>query len=75
MAICIARATPHARAIAIVVLLCVVFSAGRVIAQSAGLEKIQHIIVIYQRIGASTVCTASSLGQMASRMRVNAFGR
>src|SRR5919204_4495355 len=50
MAIRIARATPtcNARAIAIVALLCVVFSAGRVIAQSAGLKKIQHIIVIYQ---------------------------
>src|ERR671923_2951906 len=50
MAIRIARATPacNARPIAIVALLCVVFSAGRVIAQSAGLEKIQHIIVIYQ---------------------------
>ena len=50
MAICIARATPtcNARAMTIVALLCLVFSAGRVVAESAGLEKIQHIIVIYQ---------------------------
>ncbi|WP_074116595.1 alkaline phosphatase family protein [Bradyrhizobium sp. AS23.2] len=46
----IARAPParKAQAIAVVVLLCVLFSAGRVAAQSAGLERIQHVIVIYQ---------------------------
>ncbi len=50
MSIFIARARPtrKAQAIAIVALLCVLFSAGRVAAQSAGLEKIQHVIVIYQ---------------------------
>jgi phospholipase C len=50
MTICIARATPkhNGRAIAIVALLLLLFSAGRVIGQPAGLEKIQHLIVIYQ---------------------------
>jgi len=78
MSIFIARAplTGKAQAKAVVALLCVLFSAGQVAAQSAGLEKIQHVIVIYhRRIGASTVCTASSPAQMASPVRVNAFVR
>jgi len=50
MSIFIARAplTGKAQAKAVVALLCVLFSAGQVAAQSAGLEKIQHVIVIYQ---------------------------
>jgi acid phosphatase len=50
MTICIARATPRhsGRAIAILSLSFLLFSAGRVIAESGGLEKIQHVIVIYQ---------------------------
>ena len=50
MSIFIARAPPTGKAQtkAVVALLCVLFSAGRVAAQSAGLEKIQHVIVIYQ---------------------------
>ena len=51
MSIFIARAplTGKAQAKAVVALLCVLFSAGQVAAQSAGLEKIQHVIVIYQQ--------------------------
>jgi len=50
MSIFIARAPPtrKTQAIAVAALLCFLFSAGRVAAQSAGLEKIQHVIVIYQ---------------------------
>src|SRR5437868_15276190 len=50
MTICIALVPPkhNGRGIAIVALSFLLFSAGRVIAQSAGAEKIQHVIVIYQ---------------------------
>ena len=50
MSIFIARAplTGKAQAKAVVALLCVLFSAGQVAAQSAGLKKIQHVIAIYQ---------------------------
>src|SRR6266702_3315017 len=52
MTTCIASGprTHSARAITIIALWCLViaFSAGGVVAQSAGLEKIQHVIVIYQ---------------------------
>src|SRR5947208_15512688 len=52
MAICIGRAgrTHGARVVTITVLCCfgIALYAGGAFAQSAGLEKIQHVIVIYQ---------------------------